>query len=293
MVGIFCVELCLSQVAKASSSGPSGSEVHASSQGLVCEEVFRGSLREKRGDARGDFSGGSRAALGGSRAGHAGLATIQTARLTLKPVTNEMIEPLLEIYGNPQIASNFGYSTSGRGALRQLMKDEVEKQLGLTDELDRPVAHFRWGVFRSDGQTNELNGGERLVGVAVLTREVLKTPAADGSPRYDFWIGRALLPTEWGAALGQETAEALISHVFKVSEARSVSASVYRWNKASQRTWEKFGAMEGDSRNPDVKVYVVHRNYWLNRATSSNSTLPPINQKSKSDSQPPEEIGWD
>lgn len=145
---------------------------------------------------------------------------IQTERLVLRPFVPQDLDALAELHADPRVMR---YLTGAPVSREQVERLALPRLLRSADAC-RP-AFGAWAAF-------EAASGE-FVGWFSLTR-----PSGGGNT--EAVLGFRLSPEFWGLGLATEGASAVVARGFERG-VRSVRATTYEENAASQRVLEKLG----------------------------------------------------
>jgi RimJ/RimL family protein N-acetyltransferase len=136
------------------------------------------------------------------------LGSLETARLSLRPIALDDVDRLVELDGDPEVMRFL----TGRPSSREEVEATVRAHLGC-----------RW--VASDRATGDFVGWFGLV------------PGPDGA----YEVGYRLVRGWWGHGLGSEGTQALIDAAFATLGARRVTAQTMAVNERSRRVMERCG----------------------------------------------------
>lgn len=167
--------------------------------------------------------------------------TLETARLTLRPIRRHEGDELLRIFRDPEVR-------------RYLLDDEVVGVEWMEQEMDRSEDLFDrlgcgiWSIRR--------RGSEAIVGFAGF-RHFFEPPGLQ--------LLYGLLPEHWGRGLATEAAAAVVRHAFERLGFERVIAAADAPNEASVRVMERLGMepfRENEAGGAGTVRYAVDRAGW-------------------------------
>ncbi|CAN5902173.1 GNAT family N-acetyltransferase [soil metagenome] len=147
------------------------------------------------------------------------MATLETARLRLRPWRDEDLEPLSELGRDPEVMAHFPalLAADGNAALLGRLRALIEER-----------GHGFWAV--------EVRGGAPLIGfcgIKDVTCEAPCTPAVE--------VGWRLARAHWGHGYASEAARAAVAYGFDELELSEIVSFLLPANRRSAAVCERLG----------------------------------------------------
>ncbi len=145
---------------------------------------------------------------------------METARLTLRPMTDDDRAPFHALFTDPDV-------------LRYVSPVPIPP-----DQLDAAFAHYRAGL-EANGYgywALEEKGGDRFAGIILL--DDVKITAAFTPAKEIGWL---LRPAHWGKGYASEGARLAVEHAFTAMNLDEVVALTAEQNLASRRVMQRLG----------------------------------------------------
>ena len=150
------------------------------------------------------------------------IATLETKRLTLRPMCTEDIPAFVPLLDDFEVVKNLTHvphpytEADGRTFI-----ERTEEKRGAGLSLNYAV----------------LLGGESFIGFCTANIEGESGDRYPGSRELGYWYGRPF----WGQGYATEAAQAVVEHAFDVLGATALTSGFYVDNPASGRVLEKLG----------------------------------------------------
>jgi [ribosomal protein S5]-alanine N-acetyltransferase len=161
-------------------------------------------------------------------------APIETARLLLRPMVAEDVEPLLGVFADPRVMAAFESEPFDRAAMERWVRRNLEHQ-----------ARHGYGLF-----TVVLRESGLVVGDCGLEQ-------MDVDGRAEAELGYDVRSDHWGRGLATEAARAVRDHAFGTLGMARLVSLVRTGNEASRRVAEKLGMA------PEREIDRDGRAYWV------------------------------
>jgi [ribosomal protein S5]-alanine N-acetyltransferase len=158
------------------------------------------------------------------------------ARLSLRELTIDDVDPVLAIYGSPEATEHLSFTPRSREEVGGIVARSIASATA------KPREEYALAVVERDG-------GE-LVGFARLALDPHQQRAAT--------IGFALRPDAWGVGYGRETVRLLLSLAFDDLDLHRVWAARAPLNTASEKTLLAAGMTEEGR----IRGHVYVRGTW-------------------------------
>ncbi|MGW3568637.1 GNAT family N-acetyltransferase [Streptomyces sp. NPDC000941] len=158
------------------------------------------------------------------------------ARLSLRELTIDDVDPVLAIYGSPEATEHLSFTPRSREEVGGIVARSI------TSATAKPREEYALAVVERDG-------GE-LVGFARLAIDPHQQRAAT--------MGFALRPDAWGVGYGRETVQLVLSLAFDDLDLHRVWAARAPLNTASEKTLLAVGMTEEGR----IRGHVYVRGAW-------------------------------
>jgi [ribosomal protein S5]-alanine N-acetyltransferase len=158
------------------------------------------------------------------------------ARLNLRELTIDDVDPVLAIYGSPEATEHLSFTPRSREEVGGIIARSIASATA------KPREEYALAVVERDGGN--------LVGFARLARDPHQQRAAT--------MGFALRPDAWGVGYGRETVRLLLSLAFDDLDLHRVWAARAPLNTASEKTLLAAGMTEEGR----IRGHVYVRGTW-------------------------------
>lgn len=189
--------------------------------------------------------------------------TLQTPRLTLKPIDQSNAESLFSMWNSDGLAE-----LSGIDAPTDL--ELLRSGIQYFEQMNATGWYRKWSIFLTDSN--------RLIG------ECEAYPLKPQIVPWEEWgIGYSLEKPSWRQGFTFEALNAVLSHVFEQDGILRVKADVGEWNTPSIKLLEKLGFhQEGlqrsknrtQGRSHDMKLLAITRKHYLMSARNESTVQP-------------------
>jgi [ribosomal protein S5]-alanine N-acetyltransferase len=189
--------------------------------------------------------------------------TLQTPRLTLKPIDKSNAESLFSMWNSDGLAELSGIDAPTDVAL---LRSGIE----YFEQMNTSGLYRKWSIFSTDSN--------RLIG------ECEAYPLKPQIAPWEEWgVGYTLEKKSWRQGLMFEALSCVLSHVFEQSSTLRVKADVGEWNTPSIKLLEKLGFHhEGLQRSKnmtqgqahDMKLLALTRKHYLMSACHESTVQP-------------------
>ncbi len=189
--------------------------------------------------------------------------TLQTARLTLKPIDTSNVESLFAMWNSDELAE-----LSGIDAPSDLA--HLRSGIQYFEQLNALGWYRKWSIF--------LTSSNHLIGECETYPLKLQI-----TPWEEWGLGYTLEKNFWRQGLMYEALTCVLSHVFEESNTLRVKADVGAWNTPSIRLLEKLGFHhEGIQRSKcktrgkihDMKLLALTRTHYLSQINHESTVIP-------------------
>ena len=188
--------------------------------------------------------------------------TLQTERLTLKPLRIEDAELVVEMFTDPVVKKYTG---------GPLAEASIREQMTVSTRRGGNGCIGIWTIVRTED--DEKLGTVALLPMPVDTQETDYDLVVPGRyPDADIEIGFFLKPSAWGNGFATEASRRVLKHVFETSPLDEIVANFDPANDASRNVLTRSGFTDrgiGRAYGADAPRYTITRDDWLARERQS------------------------